>query len=127
MALPKGYHANSRLQNPMDNVDHVLCETTINYNVLVNGKLKRKITPTRGLRQGDPLLPYLFIMCIEELSSMLNRVEQQGKIQRAIIMRGGTSINHFLFTDDCILYSRATKDDWENIQAILTLYKKGSS
>lgn len=58
---------------------------------------------------------------------MLNRTEQEGSIQGATIMRGGTSINHFLFTDDCILCSRATKDDWEKIQAILTLYKKGLS
>lgn len=56
---------------------------------------------------------------------MLNRIEQEGSIKGATIMRGGTSINHLLFVDDRILYSKATKEDWDKIQVILTLYKNG--
>lgn len=89
------------------------------------GDLK-KITPTRGLHQADPFLPYLFIMCVEGLSSILNKAEQEGNIHKATIMRGVTSVNHLLFADDCIFYSRATKDEWDKILKMLTLYEKGS-
>ena len=47
------------------------CITTISYSILVNGKPKGMITPLRGLRQGDPLSPYLFLFYIEGLNSLL--------------------------------------------------------
>lgn len=100
--------------------------TTVKYKVLVNGRPKKMIALTKGLRQGDPLSPYLFIMCAEGLSSMLNGAEQQRLIQGATITKGGTNINHLLFADDYILYSKATRSDWEKIQEILYTYEKRS-
>lgn len=96
------------------------CVTMFNYKVFVNGRPEKTITPTKGLCQGNPISPFLFIMCTEELSYMLNRANQQKKIQGAYVKRGGTHINHFLFADDCILYSKAAKDDWDMIHEILT-------
>lgn len=102
------------------------CVITVNYKVLANWRLGKMITPSRRLRQGDPLSPYMFIMCVEGLNSILNKVEQQGIIQGATVTKGATRINHLLFEGDCILYSRVTKANWEKIQEILTLYEKGS-
>lgn len=84
------------------------------------------IIPTNVLRQGDPLLSYLFIMCMNELSSMLNGDEQRGDILGAAITKGGTSINYLILVDDCILYSQETKADWDKLYEVLCNYEKGS-
>lgn len=48
-----------------------LCVPTVKYNILVNGDSVGSVIPTRGIRQGDPLSPYLFIICAEVLSLLL--------------------------------------------------------
>jgi hypothetical protein len=49
----------------------MMCVTSAQYAVLVNGSPCGNITPSRGIRQGDPISPYLFLICAEALSSML--------------------------------------------------------
>jgi hypothetical protein len=53
------------------------CVTTIRYVVVVNGSATGNIVPTRGIRQGDPLSPYLFLLCAKALSNMLSRAESK--------------------------------------------------
>ena len=63
---------------------------------------------SRGLRQGCPLLPYLFILCAEGFSSLLRNYEQRGLIQRCKIARGAPSVSHIFFADDCLLWFRGS-------------------
>jgi hypothetical protein len=56
------------------------CVTTTRYAVRVNGELTEPVVPSRGIRQGDPISPYMFLLCIEELSSLLQK-ECRGELQ----------------------------------------------
>jgi hypothetical protein len=62
----------------------------------VNGDLTEEIFPSRGLRQGDPLSPYLFLVCAEGFSALLNSAEEEGRLKRVTICEGAPSITHLL-------------------------------
>lgn len=71
-----------------------MCMETVNYLVLINGERTDSITPGRGLRQGDPLPPYLFLICGEGLTTLLKRAEACGDIHGVRVCIG--TISHTL-------------------------------
>ena len=75
------------------------CISTVTYRIKVNGGLTKQIIPSRGLRQGDPLSPYLFLLCAEGFSALINDAEARGRIQGVSICVGAPSITHLLFAD----------------------------
>lgn len=60
----------------------------VNYSILINGDTVGPITPRRGIRQGDPLLPYLFILCTAGLSSILKERDANGEIHGVKVRSG---------------------------------------
>lgn len=77
--------------------------TTVRYRIRVNGELTDEIKPQRGLRLGDPLSPYLFLICAEAFSCLLNAAERRGETVGIRVCQGAPSINHLLFADDSLL------------------------
>ena len=59
----------------------MLCITNASYSILINGELHGNITSTSGLRQGDPLSPYLFLMCTEDLHGLIKNAAYSGDIR----------------------------------------------
>ena len=55
------------------------CVSTPSFSVRINGKAYGNIIPTRGLQQGDPLSPYLFLICAEGFTALLTRAEEEGR------------------------------------------------
>ena len=51
------------------------------YSVLVNGEPKGWIKPTRGICQGDPLSPFLFLLCTEGLNNLTLKATSEGSIR----------------------------------------------
>ena len=54
------------------------CVTTSSLNILWNGETTEEFRPSRGIRQGHPISPYLFVICMEKLSHMINDLVQKG-------------------------------------------------
>lgn len=80
------------------------CVSSAQYQVLINGTPYGDIKPTRGLRQGDPISPYLFVICTEMLMQMLRRAEQRREITGLKVARGAPTISHLLYADDHLFY-----------------------
>ncbi|KAK1593032.1 hypothetical protein Q3G72_034794 [Acer saccharum] len=102
------------------------CVSSISYSFILNGKVRGHISPTRGLRQGDPLSPYLFMICAEGLSNLIPESERRGNFAGFRCSRMGPKVSHLFFTDDSLLFSRATKDKCINIKNLLKKYADAS-
>lgn len=72
----------------------LLCVTIIQYNVCFNGSLIGLIKPKRGLRQGDPISPYLFLMCVDGLSKFLKEAEVNGGVHGCQVHRNVPAVIH---------------------------------
>ncbi|KAL8156414.1 hypothetical protein AgCh_001488 [Apium graveolens] len=84
------------------------------------------IVPQRGLRQGDPISPYIYIMCAEGLSAMIRRSEQVGLVHGCTVARGAPTISHLLFADDCYFFFRANASEAGVMRGILNRYEQNS-
>ena len=82
----------------------MMCISTISYLVLINGEAKGNIVPSRGLRRRDLISPYLFLLCVEGLSAMLRKEEEQGNIRGISVSRGAPQISHLFFADDSTVF-----------------------
>ena len=85
---------------------------TASYLVLINGTLKGHIILARGIKQGDPLSPYLFLLCAESLSSMLRKATESSRLHDITLCRERVQLSHLLFTDDSLLFYEATPVIW---------------
>ncbi|KAA3483656.1 reverse transcriptase [Gossypium australe] len=83
------------------------CVSTVSYAVNINGRRGNLFLPSRGLRQGDPLSHFLFLIWSEGLSSLMRTAKRRGLLKGAKASRQGPAISHLLFADDCILFGEA--------------------
>lgn len=104
----------------------VRCVETVSYEILLNGAPQEPFKPTRGIRQGDSLSPYLFIICAEVLSSLLSNVEKTKAITGVPIARGRMHINNLLFANDSLLCCKANSLEWSRLIYVLNLYEQAS-
>ncbi|XP_019200076.1 PREDICTED: uncharacterized protein LOC109193678 [Ipomoea nil] len=89
----------------------MLCVTTVSYNIKLNGIRGSPIVPSRGLRQGDPLSPYLFIICAEGLSLLLQQAQEANAVKQCLTRYENLSGQVVNYHKSSICYSKNTQDD----------------
>ena len=102
------------------------CIRSVTYSILLNGQSHDLITLERGLCQGDPLSPYLFLLVTEGLHALYTKVEVDGALRGVSIYAVGLKISHLLFADDSLVFCRATITECVQIQSLLQLYEQAS-
>ena len=105
----------------------ISCVSSVTYAVRINGKPCGQITPTWGLRQGDPLSLYLFLICAEGLSDLLHKSVHSKTLRGVAAFAKGPRISHMFFADDSLIFGRATIQECEEIQWVLWVYEASSS
>ncbi|XP_060961042.1 uncharacterized protein LOC133031536 [Cannabis sativa] len=75
---------------------------------------------------GDPLSPYLFLLCTEVFSALIRDYERLGKIRRCKVARGAPVLSHMFFVDDCYVFCKASEDSAINMIEILYTFQKAS-
>ncbi|CAN0919033.1 LINE-1 reverse transcriptase homolog [Linum grandiflorum] len=99
---------------------------SVRYEVVVNNNRFGQIQPRRGLRQGCPLSPFLFILCTEGLTAMLRKASLNGTIHGFRVCRQAPPISHLLFADDSVFFFKGNVQEARAIKSILTDYAAAS-
>lgn len=102
------------------------CVSTMSYNIVHGDKDMGPIIPSRGIRQGNPLAPYLFIICAEGLSALIHKYESKQWIRGIKICRRAPVISHMLFVDDSYFYCKAETSEARRVLELLAAYEKAS-
>lgn len=117
------YSSEAGLSKFMGSAGHDLC-IIVRYSVRFNGAMSALFSPTRGLRHGDPLSPYLFLFVADGLSKLIDRKVQMGHMQELKICRAAPGISHLLFADDTLLFFKANSDQAGHVKDVLETYSR---
>jgi hypothetical protein len=102
------------------------CVSSVSYSFLLNGKVCGDFLPTRGLRQGDPLSPFLFLICAEGFSNLIEGAQVRGKLEGFRCSKDSPIISHLFFADDCLLFAKANDGNCAAIMRVLDKYARAS-
>lgn len=102
------------------------CITTVKFSVLINRSPIGFFSPQKGLREGDPLSPFLFILAMEGLSQMLDKAKQLQWIEGFSVGNSSIdsiSVSHLLYADDTIIFCGAERSQVQYLNLILLIFE----
>ncbi|CAL1376735.1 unnamed protein product [Linum trigynum] len=94
------------------------CLQTAHYSINVNGSLCGFFKARKGVRQGDPLSPYLFTIAMEGLSTMLTEAGQSGVLPFHPLCKR-VALNHLCFADDLLIFTKGSAQAIMQVKVIL--------
>jgi hypothetical protein len=98
------------------------CISSSYFSILINGSPFGLISLARGLRQGDPLSLFRFIMGSEVFSRLMFKEVSLGHIKSLKIARNNPAIHHLLFADDLLIFGQASLPEASSIKSCLAKY-----
>jgi hypothetical protein len=102
------------------------CVSSVRFSVKLNGGKSEPFFPSRGLRQGDPLSPHLFLFYVEGFSTLLKKAQDDNMLKGVQFGTDGPHITHLLFADDNIVFLEASVESFLALKEVLLAYE-GSS
>eukprot|EP00253_Pinus_taeda_P027771 PITA_27771 len=101
------------------------CVTSVSFAVLINGAASSFFKGQRGLRQGCPLSPFLFLLVAEGLSRLILEAKRTGLI-KGLEVAVNLFISHLLFVDDILLFTNGSLNEVKELKIILDLFMKAT-
>uniref|UniRef100_A0A803PQG5 Reverse transcriptase domain-containing protein n=1 Tax=Cannabis sativa TaxID=3483 RepID=A0A803PQG5_CANSA len=102
------------------------CVNSVRYHIINSGQKLGPIIPTRGIRQGCPLSPYLFIVCAKGFLSLIRHYEATRLITGCKVARSAPTISHLLFADDSYVYCQALEEEASHVLLLLQTFEGAS-
>lgn len=104
----------------------IKCVRSVSYSILINNKTHGRFYPTRGLRQGDPLSLYFFLLCTEGLSNLIKKKLMEGSLHGININLQRPEVSHLFFTYDCLLFIKAKIEECQSLISCFIKYEEAS-
>lgn len=82
--------------------------TTNSFQVLWNEEMSKNFSPSRGIRQGDRILAYIYILYLERLADLIGKKVEQGRWKPMQLVRKGPKLSQMSFADDLVLFTEAS-------------------
>lgn len=98
------------------------CISSVNFAIILNGQPGPKFAPSRGLRQGDPLSPYLFLLVSEVLSLRIQQSSDQGWLRGIQMNKPGPTISHIVFANDTLVFLKAEEENCRHLSKVIEDY-----
>ncbi|XP_038704713.1 uncharacterized protein LOC120000656 [Tripterygium wilfordii] len=99
------------------------CVSTACVSILVNGSPTKEIRMQKGIRQGDPLSPFLFNIAAEGLHQLFTLAEEKGLLKGIVIKKDALSISHIQYADDTLIFCKAKESSIQMVKRILRCYQ----
>jgi hypothetical protein len=99
------------------------CLISASVSVLVNGSPTKEFRVERGLRQGDPLSPFLFLIAAEGLGMLINKASEAGNFTGYAFGNHRERLSHLQFADDTLIIGPSTLENVAAIKAVLHLFE----
>ncbi|KAM0042735.1 putative RNA-directed DNA polymerase [Helianthus debilis subsp. tardiflorus] len=91
-------------------------------SVLINGSPTFEFPCHKGMRQGDPISPFIFLIVMEALSSMIRKASRVGALRGIVLPNDGPVLTHLLYADDCVIMGEWARNNIKNVALLLRCF-----
>ena len=98
------------------------CFSTISFSIFINGRLREKFKGSRGLRQGDPLSPFLFTLVVDVLGRLIDKAKYYNVLRDLFVGKDEVEVSHLEFVDYPLFFMEANRNYFLNCLKLLEVF-----